>query len=198
MSTTIKLRRSATLATAGATILNYGEPLVTNDEYMTFGNSGGSAVSARKVLRLVPKTDADATVFAIKNAQNVYTLRMLKADGTYENVVQLSAAASTDIDTTVTAGSAKLITSGAVATAISAVAGKTVVTSGIGANSTDEQMATAKAINDFVTTYVAQQLAAYKPWATVTTNTNKLYIDSTNGLKYNNGTNWVTVPVAYS
>ena len=62
----------------------------------------------------------------------------------------------------------------------------------------DGQVTMAKLASDVQNAINSIQSDVWYAGSTAPTNTKLLWIDPTNGLKYYNGTNWVTVPVAFS
>ena len=78
MDSTILLRRSANLATAANIQLKYGEPLYTDDQYVTVGDGNESLVKNRNVLRLVPKAQADTQLYYSVNPDGKIVLDLYK------------------------------------------------------------------------------------------------------------------------
>lgn len=198
MATKIHLKRSDDLQIARNEHLEYGEPLYTNDEYLTVGNRAEDIVNDRKVVRLVLQSNADNTVFA--NVLNgVYTLKIVDSSGNDVEIVTIGDAASKAVTSSVIAESSDLITSGGVHSYLSTIGinSKQVSTS-MDENSTNTQIPTAKAVADFVKQYVSEELSKYKCWSFDTTNQNKIYVDVTNGIKYYNNSSWGTLPVGYT
>lgn len=215
MDSTILLRRSANLATAANIQLKYGEPLYTDDQYVTVGDGNESLVKNRNVLRLVPKAQADAQLYYSVNPDGKIVLDLYK-NGSVEHVVTFGTAATHDVLAIEKKDSKDVITSGAVykikddlikfdtetrkrvedlKKSVASVANKSLDTT---VTATSQNPVTAKAVYDFVTQAINEAITNYVPWTTTATNTNKLYINGTNGLQYNPGTGWKTVPVGYT
>ena len=198
MATKIHLKRSDDLQIARNEQLEYGEPLYTNDEYLTVGNKSEDIVDDRKVVRLVLKSNADNTVFA-NILSGVYTLKIVDSSGNDVEIVTLGEAASKAVTNSVTAESSDLITSGGVQSYLANIGiNSKQVSTTMDENSTNAQIPTSKAVVDFVKQYVADELAKYKCWSLDTTNLNKIYIDVANGIKYYNNSSWGTLPVGYT
>lgn len=215
MDSTILLRRSANLATAANIQLKYGEPLYTDDQYITVGDGNESLVKTRNVLRLVPKAQADTQLYYTVNSDGKIVLNLYKNNG-LEQVLTFGTAATHDVLATAKNNSDDLITSGAVykiktdltkadtetreslealKKSVASVANKGLDTA---VTPTSQNPVTSKAVYDFVTQAINEAIANYVPWTTTDTNTNKLYINSTEGLQYNPGNGWKTVPVGYT
>ena len=215
MDSTILLRRSANLATAANIQLKYGEPLYTDDQYVTVGDGNESLVKNRNVLRLVPRAQADTQLYYTVNPKGKIVLNLYK-NSQLEQVLTFGTAATHDILATAQKDSTDLITSGAVYTikedlteadketrkkvedlkkSVSSVANKKLDTS---VTPTSQNPVTSKAVYDFVTQAINEAITNYVPWTTAAADTNKLYVNSTSGLQYNPGTGWKTVPVGYT
>lgn len=215
MDSTILLRRSANLATAANIQLKYGEPLYTDDQYVTVGDGNESLVKNRNVLRLVPKAQADTQLYYSVNPDGKIVLDLYK-NGSVEHVVTFGTAATHDVLAIEKKNSNDVITSGAVykikddliksdtetrkrvedlKKSVASVANKKLDTS---VTPTSQNPVTAKAVYDFVTQAINEAITNYVPWTTTATDTNKFYINGTNGLQYNPGTGWKTVPVGYT
>lgn len=215
MYSTILLRRSANLATAANVQLRYGEPLYTDDQYMTVGNGNESLTKERNVLRFLPKGQVDSQLFYTVNSEGKIVINT--SDGAnLTPVLTFGKAAERDVATSAVKNSADLITSGAVKTiqdslqtsiknvdtkvkdlekSVSAVKDKSLDTT---VTPTSENPVTAKAVYDFVTRVVNEAIESYVPWTTDSTKGNKLYINSTSGLQYRPSNQWLTVPVGYT
>lgn len=215
MDTTILVKRSQTLNTAANVQLQYGEPLYTDDQYFTVGNSNESLVSQRNVIRFVPKVQADSQLYYTVNSSGKVVINI--SDGTtLTPVFTFGTAASKDIVNSAVANSQNAITSGAVKTIqtdlqnsiqgvqasvqslhdqISSLLDKPLETA-VTPNS--ENPVTAGAVYTFVTQAIIEALNNYKPWTNSASDTKKFYLNSTTGLQYHNGSKWVTVPVGYT
>lgn len=215
MDTTILIRRSANLATAANVQLQYGEPLYTDDQYMTVGNGNESLVSQRNVIRFVPKAQADSQLYYTVNSSGKIVINT--SDGsTLTPVLTFGSAASRDVADQAIDNSTDLITSGAVKDIqstlensiqsvgttlgtlqdnLSALVGKDLDTS---VTPGSENPVTAAAVYQFVQQQIQTAINSYVPWTTSAADTKKLYIDSTTGLQYHNGNQWSTVPVGYT
>lgn len=215
MDTTILLRRSANLATAANIQLRYGEPLYTDDQYMTVGNGNESLTKDRNVLRFLPKGQVDSQLFYTVNSDGKVVINT--SDGsTLTPVLTFGEAAKRDVATSATKNNTNLITSGAVKTiqdnlqtSINAVeASVTALEKSIAplkdkaldttVTPTSENPITSKAVYNFVMQAISEAIESYVPWTTDSTKGNKLYINSTNGLQYRPGAQWLTVPVGYT
>lgn len=215
MDTTILIRRSANLATAANVQLQYGEPLYTDDQYMTVGNGNESLVSKRNVIRFVPKAQADSQLYYTVNSSGKIVINTSNGS-TLTPVLTFGSAASKDATDQAVENSTDLITSGAVKDIqstlensiqslettlrtlqddLSALAGKELDTS-VTPNS--ENPVTAGAVYQFVQQQIRDAINSYVPWTTSSGNTKKLYINSTTGLQYYSGNKWNTVPVGYT
>ena len=216
MNTKILVRRSQNLDTAANVQLQYGEPLYTDDQYFTVGNSDESLVSQRNVIRFVPKVQADSQLYYTVNSSGKVVINT--SDGTtLTPVFTFGSAASKDVVDSAVAGSQDAITSGAVKSIQTALEGSigtvqnsvsdlqeslsdligkeldTVVTQN------SENPVTAAAVYAFVNQAITEAFNNYRPWTTDASDTKKFYIDSVSGLQYRSGNNrWVTVPVGYT
>lgn len=215
MDSTILVRRSANLATAANIQLKYGEPLYTDDQYITVGDGNESLVKNRNVVRLIPKAQADTQLYYSVNPEGRIVLNLYR-NNQAEQVLTFGTAATHDVLSTAKKNSKDLITSGAVYTikddlakadmetrnrveelkqSVASVANKGLDTA---VTPTSQNPVTSKAVYDFVTRAINEAITNYVPWTTSSTDTNKLYVNSTNGLQYNPGTGWKTVPVGYT
>lgn len=215
MDTTILLKRSANLATAANVQLQYGEPLYTDDQYLTVGNGNESLVSQRNVIRFVPKVQADSQLYYTVNPSGKIVINTSNGS-TLTPVLTFGSAATKDATNQAVENSQDLITSGAVKNIqstlensiqslgttvgalqenLSALMGKDLDTS-VTPNS--ENPVTAGAVYQFVRQQIQEAINSYVPWTTSAADTKKLYINSTTGLQYHSGNKWNTVPVGYT
>ena len=215
MDTTILIRRSANLATAANVQLQYGEPLYTDDQYLTVGNGNESLVSQRNVIRFVPKAQADSQLYYTVNSSGKIVINVFDGS-TLTPVMTFGTAASKDATNQAVENSQDLITSGAVKDIqstlessiqtlgttvstlqenLSALVGKDLDAS-VTPNS--ENPVTAGAVYQFVRQQIQEAINSYVPWTTNAADTKKLYINSTTGLQYHSGNKWNTVPVGYT
>lgn len=216
MDTTILIKRSQTLGTAANVQLQYGEPLYTDDQYITVGNENESLVSQRNVIRLVPKSQADSQLYYTVNSSGKVVINILNGT-TLTPVLTFGSASQRDVADSAVADSTDVITSGAVKSIqtqlensisdistdledlednISDLVGKSLDTT-VTPNS--ENPITAGAVYTFVNQVVTEAFNNYRPWTTDPTDTKKFYLNSTTGMQYRSGNNrWVTVPVGYT
>lgn len=215
MDTTILVKRSQTLNTAANVQLQYGEPLYTDDQYFTVGNSNESLVAQRNVIRFVPKVQADSQLYYTVNSSGKVVINI--SDGTtLTPVFTFGTAASTDIVNSAVANSQNAITSGAVKTIqtnlqnsiqgvqtsvqslhdqISSLLNKPLETA---VTPSSENPVTAGAVYTFVTQAITEAFNNYRPWTTSSSDTKKFYINASTGLQYHNGSKWITTPVGYT
>ena len=188
-------------------MLDFGEPAYFKDDYVTVGN-GNDVVRNRNVVRLIPKDLCDKTVFANKRG-NVTTLSLFNGSTT-ETLVTLGASANMSVDDSPREGSDNLVTSGGVYAADQAIRDQIAeLQSGMGNLSgrkilttvdpkDNYNLVTSAAIYNCVQNVINSFINDYKPWTTDGSSRYKFYVDTQNGLKYWNGSQWVNVPVAYT
>ena len=215
MDTTILVKRSANLATAANSQLQYGEPLYTDDDYFTVGNGNESLVSQRNVIRFIPKAQADSQLYYTVNPSGKIVINILNGS-TLTPVLTFGEAAQKDVATSAVEDSGDLITSGAVKQietnlensiqsvqtsvqeleqSVSEFADKTIESS---VTQGSDNPVTAGAVYDFVMQVVNEAFGSYVPWATNNTDRKKFYINNSTGIQYYNGSKWTTVPVGYT
>lgn len=207
MDTTILLKRALTLAQAANVQLKFGEPVYTNDEYITVGNEDEDYTQSRNVLRLVPKEEVDNTVFFSKigNKNSLHTY-----DGTSAaEIITFGNCASKDLSNSIQIGNNNPISADAVAVMkeniensistlsnqVSAFADKDLDTT-VNPNSTNP--VTSKAVYEFVTQLINTKFSEYRPWTTDATDRTRFYLNTSEGLQYYTGTRWEVVPVGYT
>lgn len=215
MDTTILVKRSANLATAANSQLQYGEPLYTDDDYFTVGNGNESLVSQRNVIRFIPKAQADSQLYYTVNPSGKIVINILNGS-TLTPVFTFGEAAKKDVATSAIENSGDLITSGAVKqietnlensiqsvqaslqeleASVAEFADKIIddsVTPG------SDNPVTAGAVYNFVIQAINEAFNSYVPWATSNSDRKKFYINNSTGLQYYNGSKWTTVPVGYT